>query len=66
MRKKDVLKYYGGVQSTATALGLTKQAVSLWKDILPECAALKVAYYTRGDIPLRPEDYGLDPGELRW
>lgn len=37
MRKKDVLKAYGGsAVSTARALGITPQAVSNWKPILTE------------------------------
>lgn len=36
MNKKDVVKFFGGVVNTATALGIKHPAVCRWGAIIPE------------------------------
>lgn len=49
MKKDDVLEYFGNNgAAVARALGVTKSAVSQWKDIIPEAMAYRVERYTEG------------------
>ena len=57
MRKKQVLKHFGGPVKTAQALGIKHQAVSQWKQIIPWRAAYKVEAITKGALKVNPKDY---------
>lgn len=42
MEKKDAIKAFKSKVRVAQAIGITKQAVSLWGDVVPEGSALKL------------------------
>lgn len=50
MRKTDVVKYYGGTESTiAKVLGISRQAVNQWPAQVPKKWALELADLTAGN-----------------
>lgn len=50
MKKQVVLNYFGGVTKTAQALGVSKSAVSLWSDDIPEGRAFQIELLTKGKL----------------
>jgi hypothetical protein len=49
MRKSDVIAYYGGNQSEAgRAIGVKRQSVNAWDEIIPELQARRYHEVTRG------------------
>ena len=48
MKKKAVLKYFGGVSQAARALGYTRQGIQQWPDTVPPKAALLVELLSDG------------------
>lgn len=50
MQKKEVIKYFGSVQKMADALGVTRQMIYLYDDILPEMIAYKIEVITNGAL----------------
>lgn len=50
MKKKDVIKHFGGVVETAKALGIKSQSVSQWPDEVPELRALQLEKITSGKL----------------
>lgn len=65
MLKSDAIEYFGGGRGAAVkvaeALGVSRQAVHLWPEIVPELAAYKLHRISKKKIPLRPEDYESAP-----
>lgn len=57
MKKKDVVKHFGDQAAVAEALGVSKQAVSAWKDIVPEAAAYRIQGITNGALKVDPVLY---------
>lgn len=58
MRKDQVIKHFDGKQiKVATALKVSKGAVSQWGDIIPEPQALKLERLTGGALVYDPELY---------
>lgn len=64
MRKTDVLKHFdpedSSLQATATALGITKSAVSQWGDVIPEGVAYKLQVMTAGVLRVDPAMYAKE------
>jgi DNA-binding transcriptional regulator YdaS (Cro superfamily) len=58
MKKKTVVKHFNTQGSIARFLGISRQAVSQWPDIIPEAAARKIEKYTDGELVV---DEGLYP-----
>lgn len=58
-RAREFIKMYGGTVKVAKFCGVSKQAVSSWKDRgVPEGSAYKITILTRGQITvdwLRPD-----------
>lgn len=50
MLKKAVREYFGSQHAISLALGLSDSAVSQWKEIIPEAAALKIERITKGKL----------------
>ncbi|MEQ1969695.1 Cro/CI family transcriptional regulator [Xenorhabdus nematophila] len=50
MYKSSVVDFYGSQRKTARALGVSDQAVSHWRSIIPEKAALKLEKITNGAL----------------
>ena len=57
MYKQNVLHFFGGVQKTARALGVSHPAVCRWKSIIPEKQALRVERLTKGHLKYDPSLY---------
>jgi len=57
MRKKSVLKFFGGPVKVARALGIKHQAVSQWKELVPWRAAYKIEKLTDGKLKVDPAAY---------
>jgi transcriptional repressor of cell division inhibition gene dicB len=58
MKKSDVIDHFGGSQiKVAKALGITKSAVSQWKEVIPEGAAYKLQVMTAGVLRVDPALY---------
>jgi transcriptional repressor of cell division inhibition gene dicB len=60
MNKKDVLSYFGGVNKTAKALGITHVAVGKWSDTIPKGRAYQIEVLTGGK--LKAEQPNTAPG----
>ncbi len=54
MKKNDVLSYFGGVDKTAKALGITHVAVSKWGENIPQGRAYQVEVLTGGKLKADP------------
>lgn len=57
MRKDDAVKYFGSQRAIAEKLELTDAAVSQWKEVIPERAALKLSRITKGKLSYNPDLY---------
>jgi hypothetical protein len=58
MRKADVIEFFGGTEpATAAALGVTKQAVHGWGEIVPEGIAYKVQVISKNKLLVDPKVY---------
>ncbi|MDE9536943.1 Cro/Cl family transcriptional regulator [Xenorhabdus bovienii] len=57
MKKNEVLKYFNTVNSIAKAIGITSSAVSQWREIIPERAALRIEKITDGALKYSAEMY---------
>ena len=57
MLKSDVIAYFKSQQAVAKALGVTKSAVSLWKQVIPEGRAYQIESLTRRALRVNPEVY---------
>jgi transcriptional repressor of cell division inhibition gene dicB len=57
MLKKDVLSYYETSKATALALGISRQAVEKWPDLVPESSAWKLQVITKGKLRVQPNLY---------
>ena len=50
MRKNDVIAYFGTITKAATALGLTKSAISQWPEQIPQRRAYEIEKLTKGKL----------------
>ncbi|ABS46694.1 MULTISPECIES: Cro/CI family transcriptional regulator [Yersinia pseudotuberculosis complex] len=57
MKKKDVVKFFGGVVNTAIALGIKHPAVCRWGEIIPEKQAMRIERITHGELRYDPAMY---------
>ncbi len=57
MYKADLKNHYGSFVNAARALGVTKAAVSNWKDPIPEYIAYKFQVISRGRLRVDPTLY---------
>lgn len=54
MRKHDVVTFFGGVDKTAKALGITHVAVSKWGETIPQGRAYQIEVLTGGALKADP------------
>jgi DNA-binding transcriptional regulator YdaS (Cro superfamily) len=54
VKKSDVLSYFGGVDKTAKALGITHVAVSRWGETIPQGRAYQIEVLTGGKLKADP------------
>lgn len=58
MRKADVIEFFGGTEPAAAgALGVTKQAVHGWSEIVPEGIAYKAQVLSKNKLVVDPKIY---------
>ncbi|PHM59152.1 Rha family transcriptional regulator [Xenorhabdus stockiae] len=57
MYKKEAVKFFGSQKVIAEKLNVSDAAVSQWKEIIPELAALKLNRITNGKLKYRPSLY---------
>ncbi|MBI6550705.1 Cro/CI family transcriptional regulator [Xenorhabdus lircayensis] len=57
MFKDDVVKFFGSQRVIAEKLNLSDAAISQWKEVIPERAALKLHRITNGKLKYRPSLY---------
>lgn len=57
MNKTAVIEYFGSHRKAAEALGLTSQAISMWKNPIPEGVAYKVQVMSKGKLRVDPTVY---------
>lgn len=50
LTKSDVIEFFGSASALASKLGITKQAVSLWGEAIPEGRAWQIESITRGKL----------------
>lgn len=65
MLKADVIAHFGNGQKVAIALGLTKSAISQWKDLVPLDKALKLQAITGGVLSVDMAAYELPEISVR-
>ena len=54
MYKSDVIKFFGNQVLTGRALGVTKSAVSQWKEVIPEAVAYRAQRVSRNKLKVDP------------
>lgn len=57
MFKTDVIAHFGSPNAAAAAIGVTKSAVSQWKELIPRGIAYKVQVITGGKMQVNPTLY---------
>jgi len=57
MRKADVHAHYGTLEKIAKAVGISKQGVWMWPDVVPEGHAYKLQFLTHGELKVNPALY---------
>jgi transcriptional repressor of cell division inhibition gene dicB len=57
MRKADAIKHYTTEQGVANALGITRQAVSKWPDVIPPQRAIELEMISKGALRVMPKLY---------
>ena len=60
MLTKELIDHFGGVQKAANALGVSRQMIYQYGDILPETVAYKVEVITNGALRVIGSDYERD------
>lgn len=59
MKTKHVLQHFGTATKVAAALGISRQAVSQWGEIVPLEAALAISVVTAGAVQPNPRLYPM-------
>lgn len=57
MFTNDAVQYFGGRRQLAEALGITRQAVEQWGEIVAQGAAYKLQVITAGELIADPKKY---------
>jgi len=69
MKKQDAISYFGSQAALARTLGISKQAVSSWGDLVPPTNAMALEEITHGALKYCPESYPASyrrPGGRLW
>ena len=59
MKTAHAIKHYGTPSKVAAALGISRQAVSQWGEIVPLEAALAISVVTKGELVPNPRLYPM-------
>jgi len=57
MKKRDVIKHFGSVKATATAFGVSTQAVYQWPKRVPELIAIRAHRLSDGALEYDETEY---------
>ena len=57
MRKSLVYRHFKSLQAIASALGITKSAVSQWPEVIPKGAAYELEWFTKGKLKVDQKLY---------
>lgn len=57
MKTKDAVAHFGNKNAVATALGISRAAVTQWGDHIPLTSAVLLERITGGKLRLNPADY---------
>lgn len=57
MLKKAAVEHFGSQEKVADALGITRQAVVAWPDVVPKGSAYQLQVVTGGALQVRTELY---------
>jgi hypothetical protein len=57
MDKKDVIEHFGSQANTARALGIKRQAVNKWPDLIPILQAIEVERVSGGKLKVDHSRY---------
>ena len=57
MDKNKTIEHFGSQSEVARVLGISRQAVSSWPEVIPEVCALRLHLHTGGDLPYDPAPY---------
>lgn len=63
MQKAQAIEHFGGVTKLAAKLGVSRQAIHAWPEIVPDLWQYKLHYLSDGKLPLDPAPSG--PEETR-
>ena len=63
MKTSKVVKHFGSKTAAAEALGITKSAVSQWKEYVPEGTAYRIQVLTGGKLQVEPQAYRSHGGQ---
>jgi len=55
MKKIDVIAHFGSKAKVASALGLTKSAVTQWSETIPKLRAYEIEKLTKGKLKVEPK-----------
>ena len=69
MKKQDAISYFGSQAKVALALGISRQAVYGWGEMVPTASAEALEQITKGALKYRPETYPEQyhrPGGRLW
>ncbi len=65
MRTADAEKFYGTRYKIAQVLGITRQAVYAWSDLVPADKAIQLAIDSGGALEIKPQLYKKRTKELQ-
>lgn len=54
MLKADAIKFFGSAPKLGAVLGITRQAIYLWPEEVPERWQFQIHHLTGGQLPLSP------------
>ena len=57
MKKQKVIEYFGSANKASKNIGLTRQAVCQWHEVIPVEWALRLDKMTDGALPFHKEEY---------
>lgn len=62
MEKQRAIEHYGSAPALSRALGISRQAVYQWGDIVPEKQAMRLERITGGTLPYDEDCYRCKNG----
>lgn len=57
MFTSDVIEHFGSAQAIAEALGISRQAVGQWRELVPPLSATRIEKISNGELAFDPDVY---------